>query len=126
MGHYDPSIPFSTFIHTSSERAPGNEPNAFFLFGEFLKVLAQDEAGFVSSLHESSIGKYNIDYSQTRTSLGLRILEQIIKQKFGSSSWRVFRILYFNGLMSESQVRVAFCLFSSSARQTGDPRPQQH
>ncbi|KAJ9058474.1 RNA polymerase III subunit C82 [Entomophthora muscae] len=117
QNHYDRSIPLETFIHNRhSDSSGSHEPNMIFLLGEFLKILAQDEACFLTAVDDRTIGQFHMDYSQLRTNLGLRVLEEVIKKKFGAASWRVFRILYFNGLMNESQLAKLAILDHANAR----------
>ncbi|KAI0219067.1 RNA polymerase III subunit C82 [Massospora cicadina] len=81
QGNVDTNVRLETFIHLSgTEPNGGHKPNTLFLLNEFMKVLSQDDANFLSRADDRTLGQYHMDYAQIRISFGLRILEQIIKR----------------------------------------------
>lgn len=106
--YVDPKFDLESYIIlpgvSQNKNGHSAKPSLLLLVNEFMKVLQSDEASFISRADDRSVGMFRINYEDIGTSLKLHVLENVIKKKFGSSSWRLFRVLLFNGLMDERQI----------------------
>src|SRR5437763_9225913 len=70
----------------------------------YLELLIEDEAKFLRQKDASMGGMYVIRFKELIEKMKLRKLENIIQEKFGALSTRIFRILHAQGKLEEKNV----------------------
>ncbi|KAK9685552.1 RNA polymerase III subunit C82, partial [Basidiobolus ranarum] len=80
------------------------KPSQQQLTTEFLDLLCTDQVKFLSKIDERSAGQYKINLTNGANALKTRLVESVIKEKYGSISHRIFRILSNRQKLDEKQI----------------------
>ncbi|ORX92951.1 hypothetical protein K493DRAFT_262953 [Basidiobolus meristosporus CBS 931.73] len=80
------------------------KPSQQQIITEFLDLLCTDRAKFLSKVDERGAGQYKVNLSNGTTALKRRLVESVVKERYGSISHRLFRILVENQKLDEKQI----------------------
>ena len=79
---------------------------------DYLDTLAMDSTKIVSKADERGGGQYVVNLKNSAQVLQMRILETIIREKFGALGFRIFKLLMEKKKLDDKQVISSFIFFS--------------
>ncbi|KAI8645635.1 RNA polymerase III subunit RPC82-domain-containing protein [Parasitella parasitica] len=71
----------------------------------YIILLKTDTAGFVKSKDERGASQYAVDFAKLRNTMKRRVVEGLIRERYGVATCRILRILIERGKLDESQVQ---------------------
>ncbi|CAO3612717.1 unnamed protein product [Mucor hiemalis] len=71
----------------------------------YITLLKVDQAGFVKSKDERGANQYAVNFEKLRGSMKRRVMEGLVREKYGVATCRIMRILIERGKLDESQVQ---------------------
>ncbi|RUP48784.1 LOW QUALITY PROTEIN: RNA polymerase III subunit RPC82-domain-containing protein [Jimgerdemannia flammicorona] len=89
----------------SAEFTANSLPSKQQLVHEYLELLQTDSAGFLRKEDERGAGLYVVAFDKLRDHLKRKVLDSVVREKYGSASCRLMKILSEKGKLDEKQVR---------------------
>lgn len=83
---------------------------------QYLTILTSDRTRFVDKVGDAGGGQYQINYKHILTELTAATVEQIILERFGSKSMRIFRYIREKKYVEENQVQQVVMIPSKEAK----------
>jgi DNA-directed RNA polymerase III subunit RPC3 len=72
---------------------------------EYLEIMGMEENGLVTRTDDTSGGgSYQVDFKDLTERLQVRLIENIIIEKYGSVACRIWRVLHSKGKLDDKQV----------------------
>lgn len=71
----------------------------------YITLLKIDPAGFVKSKDERGANHYAVNFAKLRNSMKRRVVEGLVRERYGIATCRIMRILIERGKLDESQVQ---------------------
>lgn len=71
----------------------------------YITLLKVDQAGFVKSKDERGANQFAVNFEKLRGSMKRRVMEGLVREKYGVATCRILRILIERGKLDESQVQ---------------------
>ncbi|RCH91642.1 RNA polymerase III subunit C82, partial [Rhizopus azygosporus] len=96
---------------------PNKKPSIQEIVRGYITLLKVDTAGFVKSKDERGASQYAVNFERLRTTMKRRILEGIVRERYGVATCRIFRILIEKGKLEESQVQKLAMLPATDTRE---------
>jgi DNA-directed RNA polymerase III subunit RPC3 len=83
---------------------------------QYLTILTSDRTRFVDKVGDSGGGQYQVNYKHILTELTAATVEQIILERFGSKSMRIFRFIREKKYVEENQIQQVVMIPSKEAK----------
>ncbi|KAL0140990.1 RNA polymerase III subunit RPC82-domain-containing protein [Mucor lusitanicus] len=71
----------------------------------YITLLKTDTAGFVKSKDERGASQYAVNFAKLRHTMKRRVVEGLVRERYGVATCRILRILIERGKLDESQVQ---------------------
>ncbi|KAF7722661.1 RNA polymerase III subunit C82 [Apophysomyces ossiformis] len=84
---------------------PNRKPTLQETIRGYIMLLKTDQAGFVKSKDERGASQFAVNFAKLRQSMKRRLLEGLVREKYGVATCRILRILIEKGKLDESQVQ---------------------
>jgi len=83
---------------------------------QYLNILSSDRTRFVDKVGDAGGGQYKVNYKHIMTELAAATVEQIILERFGSKSMRIFRFIREKKYVEENQIQQVVMIPSKEAK----------
>jgi len=115
---HDPWSPTSGFIGMAkiTDRLRKDWNSLVHHNDQYLTILTSDRTRFVDKVGDAGGGQYQINYKHILTELTAATVEQIILERFGSKSMRIFRYIREKKYVEENQVQQVVMIPSKEAK----------
>ncbi|KAI8373043.1 uncharacterized protein BYT42DRAFT_594851 [Radiomyces spectabilis] len=84
---------------------PGKKPSFQEAVKGYITLLKMDQAGFIKSKDERGANHFSINFAKLRETTKRKLLEALIRERYGVATCRIVRILIEKGKLDESQVQ---------------------
>ncbi|CAH1796174.1 unnamed protein product [Owenia fusiformis] len=102
----DPASPVSQPLssHEIYHQFPKNIKLTKQAMDQYLTLLTEDSTGFVRRVGDMGGGTYVIDYKDALKNLAVAHIECVVRERFGSKSLRIFRLLLMKKQLEQKQI----------------------
>jgi len=83
---------------------------------QYLTILTADRTRFVDKVGDSGGGQYQVNYKHIFQEIANATIEQIILERFGSKSMRIFRYIMLKKYVEENQIQQVVMIPSKEAK----------
>jgi transcription initiation factor IIE alpha subunit len=84
---------------------PNKDPSLQDTVRGYITLLKTDTAGFVKSKDERGANQFAISFAKLRNTMKRRVMEGLVRERYGVATCRILRILIERGKLDESQVQ---------------------
>ncbi|KAI8973457.1 RNA polymerase III subunit RPC82-domain-containing protein [Mycotypha africana] len=96
---------------------PNKKPSLQEIVRGYITLLRTDAAGFIKLKDERGANQYAVNFEKLRNTMKRRMLEGLIKERYGIATCRILRILIERGKLDETQVTKLAMLKANDARE---------
>lgn len=84
---------------------PSKKPSLQEVVKAYIILLKTDTSGFIKSKDERGANQYAVNFQKLRHSMRRRLIEGLVRERYGVATCRILRILIEKGKLDESQVQ---------------------
>lgn len=84
---------------------PNKKPSLQEIVRGYIMLLKIDPCGFVKTKDERGNNQYAVNFAKLRTTMKRKIVEGLVRERYGVATSRILRILIEKGKLDESQVQ---------------------
>ncbi|KAG1449141.1 hypothetical protein G6F46_008167 [Rhizopus delemar] len=96
---------------------PNKKPSLQEIVRGYITLLKMDPAGFIKSKDERGANHYAVNFEKLRNTMKRRIIEGLVRERYGVATCRVFKILIEKGKLDESQIQKLAMLPAKDTRE---------
>ncbi|KAI9475417.1 MAG: RNA polymerase III subunit RPC82-domain-containing protein [Benjaminiella poitrasii] len=84
---------------------PNKKPSLQEVVRGYINLLKTDTAGFVKSKDERGANQFAVNFAKLRNTMKRKLVEGLVRERYGVATARILRILIERGKLDESQVQ---------------------